>query len=124
MGRRKELTTRLQYVLKILVEYKRTGKIYNLATAPDGTNYGWEPVGEGWLPIYALEGPYIGGSSGDRRKRELQTDFGIPIEKKVHHWISDPKKYTFVYRLGCDPEEIDIKNIAYRPRKVEQLKLV
>jgi hypothetical protein len=123
MGKREEGKTRLQYVLKILIEYKRSGKTYNLATAPDGTAYGWEPVGEGWLPIYAFRGPLIGGDSGDRRLRELKDKKGkyrIPIEIKKHRWtINGEKKMTWLYRLGCPPNEIDIENICLKPKLVE-----
>jgi hypothetical protein len=123
MGKREEQKTRWQNVLRILVDYKKTGKTFNLATAPDGTPYGRESVGEGWLPIYAFRGPYLGGDQADRRLRELRTEFGIPIEKKVHHWKhQEQSKYTYVYRLGCDPGEIDLENIRYVPKstKVEQ----
>jgi len=122
LDKRKESKTRWQKILVLFIEHKKhPERLFNLAQGPDGKDYGWEPVGEGWLPAYAFRGPYCGGDQADRRIRELKTEFGIPLEKKIHHWtINGQKKFTWVYRLACDPDEIDIENICMRPKRVEQ----
>lgn len=33
----------------------------------------------GWIPIYAVQGPRIGGSAGDVRLRQLRNEFDVPI---------------------------------------------
>ena len=69
-----------------------------------------------WIPGWAFTPPEIGGLNGTRRVRELRTKFGIPIEcQKI--------KGNWLYRLGCPPDEIDLKNICLKPKPVEPEKL-
>jgi hypothetical protein len=65
-----------------------------------------------WVPGWFFTPPEIGGLNGTRRVRELRTKFGIPYEcKKI-----DGK---WLYRLGCPPDEIDLRNICLKPKLVE-----
>jgi len=85
----------------------------------------------GWLPIYAVTEPMIGGSAGDVRLRDCRKH-GIPFKQtvingksvpyKIHEWtLYGKEKKTYIYRLACnltpeDWEEIfERKYIYYKP---------
>lgn len=89
-----------QRVLFRLWIAKLRNEPYFLSNRPD------EVISGGWLPIYAMQGPLIGGSSADRRLRELRTMHLIPIDYKIHRW-KEQKKITHIYRLGCNADEIN-----------------
>jgi hypothetical protein len=104
--------SRLQKVLELLLDQRRNPKRgFNLASS-----YGEERVYEGWLPIWAFQNEEVGGSSGGKRLRELRYLKGIPIEMETHIWERDRKiMRTPVYRLTCEPGEIDSVNLKYIP---------
>jgi len=93
----------------------------------------------GWLPVWAVTESMIGGSSGDRRLRQLR-DKGFPFKQsninghienyKIHEWHLYGKKIrTFIYCLDCDLtpddwEEILDKNAKYHYRSVQISKVV
>ena len=89
-----------QRVLFRLWTAKLNNEILFLSHIPD------EVISGGWLPIYAMQGPLIGGSSADRRLRELRTMHLVPIDYKIHRW-KERKKITHIYRLGCSANEIN-----------------
>ena len=109
--------SRLQKVLELLIDQKRNPRRgFNLAGL-----HGEERVYEGWLPIWAFQNEEIGGSSGGKRLWELRYLKGIPIEMKIHLWERGGEKMrTPVYRLACEPGEIDVANLKYIPSKLEQ----
>lgn len=96
---------------------------YYLSHNPDNV------ISGGFLPIYAVTGSLIGGSSGGRRLRSLRNDYGIPFitsivnghikNYRVHEWeLYGEKKRTPIYCLACeltfeDWEEIIEKGARY-----------
>jgi len=113
--------SRLQKVLELLIDQKRNPRRgFNLAGL-----HGEGRVYEGWLPIWAFQNEEVGGSSGGKRLRELRYLKGIPIEMETHIWERDGKiMRTPVYRLACEPGEVDPVNLKYIPinfpKKLEQ----
>ena len=96
---KENLQNRRQRVLFRLWIAKLYNEIFFLSHQPD------EVISGGWLPIYAMQGSLIGGSSADRRLRELRTIHLIPINYKIHRWKYE-KRITHIYKLGCNSNEI------------------
>ncbi len=99
-----------QRVLFRLWQAKKNNEIFWLQNNPPVAVRG------GWLPLFALTSPLIGGSEASRRKREITEHHGIPIEHKIHSWRSDgatvteekpADRVTHLHRLECDPEDIN-----------------
>lgn len=67
------------------------------------------PGWPGWIPIYEVQGPGIGGSAGDVRLRDLRNKFRVPIlgPERVQHRDNE----VFLYRLGCDLDDADFTAI-------------
>lgn len=106
-------------VLQLLIDSKRKGLRFNLQNDSTRTPE-WAPPG--FLPVYDLRGPISqqkGGDSGDRRLRELRNDFGIPIKKIFYQWGTNPKRHTWLYGLGCDPEQIDLENRCLKNIRID-----
>jgi hypothetical protein len=72
-----------------------------------------ESIIRGWLPMEAFDGPFIGGTSRDRRLRDARDSHGIPFESsiinglleyyKIHIFNYMGKKYSrCIYRLAVD----------------------
>jgi len=69
-------------------------------------------ISGGWLPVFAVQEALIGGSSADRRLRELKEINNIPFECKVHKWnIGDRKMKTYIHRLKCNTGDINWKEL-------------
>jgi len=76
-----------------------------------------EYISNGWLPLYSLRAPNIGGDAADVRLRELHTIHNVPFVTstingnthicKIHHWKSFKDQITWIYRLDLDPNDID-----------------
>ncbi len=102
MNKRHLKDTCWQRCLEVLIQAKRTG--------------------DGWVPGWAFTPPEIGGLNGTRRVRELRTKFGIPVEVRFFpsgKGIDGKQEPIWLYRLGCPPDEIDLKNICLKPKAVE-----
>ena len=66
-------------------------------------------IPRGFIPVYELQKPWVGGTSGDRRKRELQEKHNLPIECRK---FKMPGRIIFAYKLGCCTRKIDIREIV------------
>ncbi|MDD5061593.1 MAG: hypothetical protein PHC43_01050 [Candidatus Marinimicrobia bacterium] len=66
-----------------------------------------EVISGGFLPMYAFRSGSLGGDSADRRLRFLRDNLLIPIEIHKHTWKTNPKKKTYLYRLNCNPYDLD-----------------
>ncbi len=78
----------------------------------------------GWLPIYEFQ--KVGGSSGDRRFREIRDEKLVPTD---YDKFEIGEETIHAYRLDCDPYEIDWQEIfdqgpkwRFR-RKIEEVQL-
>ena len=96
-----------QRVLSRLYYAKKYHKLY-FSHKKDGKSV-YFPTG--YLPIWSFMRPGIGGSSGDRRLRELRGERGVPILKKK----VKSKSYS-IYKLGCECSEIDWNAVVNDPK--------
>ena len=65
----------------------------------------------GEMPLHELMAPDIGGTSADRRLRELRTD-GVPISY-YHKRVNGQKTNTTIYKLdGMIP--VDVKERVFK----------
>jgi len=106
-------------VLQLLIDAKRKAIRFNLQNDIEEPCE-WAPPG--FLPIYDLRGPITqqrGGDSGDRRLRELRSDFGIPIQKICYQWQTEPKRRTWLYSLVCNPEQVDLENRCLKDIRID-----
>ncbi len=98
--------TRKEAVLRYLLLARRTNKPHRI---------GKDFVRGGWVPLWILRRPDIGGSAADVRMRELRREHGIPIEKRAHIDHKTGKEtHTWLYRIAGDPDAVDEKNMRMR----------
>ena len=98
--------THKQAVLKYLTEARRSNRAHRI---------GKDFVRGGWVPLWILRRPSIGGSTADVYMRELRRDHGIPIEKRVHiDHATGKETHIWLYRIAGDPDAIDEKNMRMR----------
>jgi len=98
-----ELKTTQQKILYTLYYGRHENGRFNLA--PYNREGGW--ISGGWLPMYAMRGPLLGGDSADRRLRELR-EAGWPIIDKEHKFVvGGVKRNMHIYALGVDPGTLD-----------------
>jgi len=104
--------TRRQKVLHLLLMHRLKDRPYLLhrSVIPENNVY----ISGGFLPIWEFTNKYVGGSSGDRRLRELRMINLVPIEMHRHRWKHwNPAKgcdsfmTTPIYRIGLTPEQIE-----------------
>ena len=60
-----------------------------------------------WVPLYELQKPWIGGTSADRRIRELH-EMGCEIQWEYKETIDGKKCHTTLYKLEGYPEWFEI----------------
>lgn len=63
----------------------------------------------GWVPNYYLRKAWSGGNAGDRRVRQLRTEFGVRIEStrfgdENPHGAAKERSHTWLFRWVSDPE--------------------
>ncbi len=60
-----------------------------------------------WVPLYELQKPWIGGTSADRRIRELK-EMGCNIQWKYKETTDGKKCHTTLYKLEDYPKWFEI----------------
>jgi len=98
-----ELKYTKQKILYTLYQGRRQNGKFNLASY----NHSGAWISGGWLPLYALRGPIIGGDSAGRRVRELH-ELGWPVINKEHKFVvGGVKRSIRIYALGVTPSSLD-----------------
>lgn len=113
---KRRLRTRAQKVLFRLWVAKLRNEVFFLDRI-----YHEEPISGGWLPLWALRGPLIGGDCADKRLRELRNDHLVPFKNtlinghlqpwKIHRWVSREGKIDYLYCLDIDPRDLDWEEV-------------
>lgn len=78
-----------------------------------------EHISGGWLPMWILQSPLIGGTSADRRLRELREHHGIPLECRKHEYINDhgESRHIWIHRIAFDPRCLDWEEVFAKKRQ-------
>ena len=91
--------TSKERILQRLIQARLSNEKYILHDFNGHRNW----ISGGYLPMWEIQ--KVGGTSGDRRIREIREDY--PIDMKRHEWQHEDKKInTFVYRLDMEPKKI------------------
>jgi len=82
--------------------------------------YGQKTAPAGWIPIYEVQQPEVGGSAGDVRLRDLRNKYLVPMMGPQPFPWKDRhgnKHITYLYKLGCTLDDSDFTEIIFEGSK-------